>query len=203
VRLLDPLRLFRSDRLLGVGTLIVLVYGVLYIQANVTLPLAITSAGLHASVYGYVIAINGILIVVGQPLSLPLFERWPQRVALPISLALVGVGMAATGLSHATWQFAVSVIIWTVGEIGTAGSFQALIASLAPADMRGRYAGALGLAWGAADLLAPIVGASAFAHARAALWIGCLVAGGLAGVGQYWLLGKVAERTAQERVSAG
>lgn len=198
-RLLDPIRLFRSDRLLAVATLIVLVYAVLYIQANVTLPLAITSAGLHASVYGYVIAVNGILIVLGQPLSLPLFQRWPQRTLLPISLALVGIGMAATGLSHAPWQFVVSVIIWTIGEIGTAGSFQALIASLAPPDMRGRYAGALGLAWGAADLLAPLVGASAFAHARVALWIGCLAAGALAGAGQYWLLGQIAERAESRR----
>ena len=193
-RLLDPVRLFRSDRLLLVATLIVLVYSVLYIQANVTLPLAITSAGLPASVYGYVVAINGILIVIGQPLTLRLFERWPQRVVLPISLALVGMGMASTGLAHAPWTFGASVVVWTIGEIGTAGSFQALIAALAPVDMRGRYAGALGLAWGAADLIAPIVGASAFAHARTALWVGCMLAGAAAGAGQYWLLGRVAER---------
>ncbi|HJQ41505.1 MAG TPA: MFS transporter [Jatrophihabitantaceae bacterium] len=195
-RMLDPIRLFRSDRLLLVATVIVLVYAVLYIQANVTLPLAITSTGLHASVYGYVIAINGILIVVAQPFTIRLIARWPQRTVLPISLALVGVGMAATGLSHSTWQFAVTVVMWTVGEIGTAGSFQALIAALAPAGMRGRYAGALGLAWGAADLIAPILGAASFAHARTALWLGCLVAGVAAGAGQYWLLGQVERRRA-------
>jgi MFS family permease len=195
-RMLDPIRLFRTDRLLLVATLIVLIYAVLYIQVNVTLPLAITSSGLHASVFGYVIAINGILIVIGQPLTIRLLARWPQRIVLPISLSLVGAGVAATGLAHGEWQFAVTVVIWTIGEIGTAGSFQALIAALAPPDMRGRYAGALGLAWGAADLLAPLLGAAGFAHARNALWIGCLAAGIAAGIGQYWLIGQVEQRRA-------
>ena len=149
--------------------------------------------------YGYVIAINGILIVIGQPLTIRLIGRWRQRTVLPISLALFGVGMAATGLAHHPWQFAITVLMWTVGEIGTAGSFQALIAALAPADMRGRYAGALGLAWGAADLIAPILGAATFAHARTALWLGCLVAGAAAGTGQYWLLGQVERRRTVRR----
>lgn len=193
-RMLDPLRLFRRDRLLLVASLIVLVYAVLYIEVNVVLPLAITRADLPAAFYGYVIAINGVLIVVGQPLTLRLLRGWPHRIVLPSSIALVGLGVAATGLCRNRWQFALTVVVWTVGEIGTAGSFQALIAALAPIDMRGRYAGALGLAWGAADLIAPAVGAFGFAHARTALWLGCAAAGLVAGAGQYWLIGQVEQR---------
>jgi MFS family permease len=188
--------LFRTDRLLLAATVIVLIYSVLYIQVNVVLPLSITHEGLSASLYGYVIAVNGVLIVIGQPLTLRLLTRWPQRIVLPCSIALVGLGVAATGLSHSAWQFGATVVVWTVGEIGTAGSFQALIAALAPLDMRGRYAGALGLAWGAADLIAPITGSFGFAHARTALWIGCAVAGFTAAVGQYWLIGRINSRGA-------
>lgn len=193
-RLLDPLRLVRSDRLLLVAIVIMLIYGVLYIQVNVVLPLAITHQGLSASFYGYIVAINGVLIVVGQPLTLRLLRRWPQRIVLPCSLSLMGVGVASTGLSHTWWQFALTVVVWTVGEIGTAGSFQALVTALAPTDMRGRYAGALGLAWGAADLVAPLTGSFGFAHARTVLWLGCAVAGFAAGAGQYWLIGQVRAR---------
>ncbi|HEV7194149.1 MAG TPA: MFS transporter, partial [Jatrophihabitantaceae bacterium] len=193
-RLLDPVRLFRVDRLLLTATVLVLVYALLYVQVNVTLPLAITHAHLHASVYGYVIAINGVLIVIGQPLTLTLLSRWPRRFTLPGGMALVGVGVAATGLCHRPWQFAVTVAIWTIGEIGTAGSFQALIASLAPAHMRGRYAGALGLAWGASGLLGPLLGAFGFAASQAALWWSCLGAGLVAAVGQYRLLAAIEER---------
>src|SRR5579859_2023292 len=124
-RLLDPLRLLRRDRLLLVATVLVLVYAVLYLQVNITLPLAITHAGLHASTCGYVISINGILIVIGQPIAVVLLAHTPRRISLPIGLALVGGGIAATGLCTTTWQFALTVAVWTVGEIATAGSFQA------------------------------------------------------------------------------
>ena len=195
-RLLDPVRLFRTDRLLLWATVLVLVYAVVYAQVNIALPLAIRHVGLHPSIYGYVIAVNGVLIVIGQPLSLGLLDRWPRRLTLPAGVALVGAGVATTGLCHKPWQFALSVAAWTIGEIATAGSFQALIASLAPAHMRGRYAGALGLAWGASGLVAPIAGAGSFAISPVVTWIGCLVLGIAAAVGQWWLLGQVETRVA-------
>jgi MFS family permease len=193
-RLLDPVRLFRTDRLLLAATLIVLCYAVLYGQVSIGLPLAIRHAGLAPSVYGYVVAINGVLIVVGQPLTLRLLDRLPRRWTLPPGLALVGIGLAATGLCSTPWEFALTVVVWTVGEIATAGSFQALIASMAPPHMRGRYAGALGLAWGASALLAPSLGAAGFAASPAALWLGCLAAGVFSAAGQYWLLGALNRR---------
>jgi MFS family permease len=201
-RLLDPVRLFRTDRLLLAATLLVLIYAVLYLQVSIAVPLAVRHAGLAASVYGYVVAINGVLIVIGQPLTLRLLDRLPRRRTLPAGLATVGIGLAATGLCSRPWQFAVTVVIWTVGEIATAGAFQALIASLAPPHMRGRYAGALGLAWGASGLLAPLLGAGGFAASPAALWFGCLAVGLLAAGGQYWLLGALDRRLADQRAVA-
>jgi MFS family permease len=195
-RLGDPVRLLGHDRLLLGATLLVLVYAVLYAQVNVVLPLAIVHAGLGAASYGYVIALNGILIVVGQPLTLRWLNRWPRRISLPIGVSLVGIGVAATGLCHTAWQFAITVIVWTIGEIGTAGSFPALIASLAPEHMRGRYAGALGLAWGASGLVAPILGAGGYALSRPLLWISCLVVGLVAAAGQFWLLAAIDRRQA-------
>jgi hypothetical protein len=60
--------------------------------------------------------------------------------------------------------------------------------------MRGRYAGALGIAWGASGLVGPLLGASTFAYSTALLWWGCLVAGLVAAGGQYWLLGRITRR---------
>ncbi|MEO6887242.1 MAG: MFS transporter [Jatrophihabitantaceae bacterium] len=193
-RLLDPVRLFRTDRLLLIATVLVLGYAMLYVQVNVTLPLAITHAGLHASVYGYVIAINGVLIVIVAPLTLRWIGRTARRITLPGGMALVGIGVASTGLCHRPWQFAISVVIWSIGEVGTAGSFQALITSLAPVHMRGRYAGALGLAWGGSGLLAPLAGTAGFAASPTLLWTGCLLVGLLSAAGQFWLIGQIDRR---------
>jgi MFS family permease len=187
-RLADPLRMLARDRLLLAATLLTLAYAVLYIQVTVVLPLAITSSGLSASIFGYVIAINGVLIVVGQPLTISWLARLPRARTLPCGIALVTVGVAATSLCHATWQFALTVVVWSVGEIATAGSFPALVAALSPPNMRGRYAGAFGLAWGASGLLGPALGAMSFATSSVLTAIGCLALGSVAAVGQYRLL---------------
>jgi MFS family permease len=201
-RLADPIRLLRRDRLLLVAGLLLLVYAVLYVQVNVTLPLAIAHAGLSTSVYGFVIAINGVGIVILQPLTLGWLARWPRRFSLPIGMALVGLGVSLSGLCRTPWQFGASVVVWTVGEVATAGSFQALIASLAPPHMRGRYAGAVGLAWGAAGLLGPLLGAGGFALSPGLLWTGCLLAGIIAALGQYWLVGQIDRRAMSASLSS-
>lgn len=193
-RLLDPVRLLRTDRLLLAATLIMLAYAVLYGQATVLLPLSIRHAGLSASLFGYVIAINGVLIIVLQPLLIGSMLRFSRRVVLPGGLALVGVGLAATPYCDNAWQFGGTVAVWTLGEILVSGSFQATIAALAPEHMRGRYAGALGLAWGASDLLAPLLGTSSFAVSPTLTALGCVLFGAVAASGQYWLLGAIAIR---------
>lgn len=193
-RLLDPVRVLRTDPLLLAATAFALVYAIVYTQVYVTLPVAIRASGLAASVYGYVIALNGVLIVIGQPLTLRLLAGWPRRATLPAGVGLVGVGVALTGLCDRPWQFAVTVVIWTAGEIATSGTWQAIIAALAPPHMRGRYAGAVGLAWGASGLVGPPLGTSLYAVSPALLWSGCLVAGLLAAVGQYRLVGAVDAR---------
>jgi MFS family permease len=132
-----------------------------------------------------------------------MLATWPRKITLPAGVALVGAGLATTGLCHRPWQFALSVAAWTIGEIATAGSFQALIASLAPAHMRGRYAGSLGLAWGASGLVAPIAGAGSFAISPAVTWFGCLALGLLSAVGQWWLLDAVEHREAAASNQSG
>jgi MFS family permease len=187
-RLADPVRLLARDRLLLAATLLTLAYAVLYIQVNVVLPLAITHAGLSASTYGYVIAINGVLIVLGQPFTIAWLARVPRIRTLPAGIALVTLGVAATSLCTAPEEFVLTVVVWTVGEILTAGSFPALVAALSPPDMRGRYAGAFGLAWGASGLLGPAVGATGYASSHMLTAAGCLVLGCVAALGQHRLL---------------
>ncbi len=201
-RLGDPVRLLRADRLLAVATGIVLIYAVLYAQVNVVLPLAIVHAGLSPATYGFVIGANGVLIVVLQPLTLRRLAGVRQRLTLPAGIGLVGLGVAATGLCHARWQFLLTVLIWTIGEVATAGSFQALVAALAPSHMRGRYAGALGLAWGASGLLGPLLGAAGYARSPMLIWVGCLIAGTAAALGQYWLIGRIEQGRLRSDVEA-
>lgn len=179
-RIGDALR----DRLLLAITVLTLAYASVYLQATFTLPLAVHDAGLPTTVFGLIMALNGIVIVVLQPPTLPLLRRWPRDRLLAGSMALVGVGFGLTAFCRTPWQFAATVVVWTIGEIGTAGTLTAIVTDIAPVDLRGRYLGLSGLSWGAAGLAAPLLGTSVYAHGPGWLWAGCVLVGVVCGAAQ-------------------
>ena len=180
-------RLMLRDRVLLAVVALFLCYATLYGQVYVTLPLAVRAAGLGTAAYGLIMAVNGIVIVIVQPLVLTLIAQTSRVVLLPVTMLLVGGGIALSGLCHSTWAFALTVVVWTLGEIGQTTALQALVASIAPEAMRGRYMGAVGLAWGASGVLAPFGGSRLFAASPAALWLGCLLLSGVAALGLFAL----------------
>src|SRR6266700_2243809 len=133
-------------------------------------------------------AVNGVVIVLVQPLALPLLSRTRRSVLLPSSLLLVGGGIALSAVCDATWAFALTVIAWTLGEIAQTTSLQALVADIAPESMRGRYLGAVGIAWGASGVLAPFAGADVYAASPGALWLGALALSGAGAAGYVTLM---------------
>jgi MFS family permease len=154
--------------------------------------------GLSSRTFGLVIALNGILIVVGQFfLTRLLRDRRPARV-MAVSAVVMGLGFGLTALAHTPLWYAATVLVWTIGEMLNAPSNAALLAELSPATMRGRYQGAFGLSWQVASFVAPVLGGFVQQEAGpAALWLGCLALGLLAGA---WNLAAAStrERRAEE-----
>jgi MFS family permease len=184
-------RLMLRDRILLALVALFLCYATLYGQVYVTLPLAVRDAGLGTGSYGLIMAVNGIVIVIVQPLALNLIARAPRTVLLPGTILLVGGGIALSGVCNSTWAFALTVVVWTLGEIGQTTALMALVASIAPEALRGRYMGAVGLAWGASAMVAPFLGSRVYAASPTALWLGCLVLAGVAAAGLYALAARL------------
>lgn len=183
------------DPLLVALVLLTLAYATLYNQAQVAIPLAIRDHGLSPAVYGAAAAVNGILIVVLQPVLTTWLARFNRMHVLAASWTLVGAGMALTGLAHAAWQYAAVVVVWTVGEVGTAGFTAALVADLAPAEARGRYQALFGWGWSAASLTGPTLGTAVYGGlGPGATWLGCLGVGAVCGIGAMLLAGRVTQR---------
>jgi MFS family permease len=68
-------------------------------------------------------------------------------------------------------------MLWTVGEVIGFPVAAALVADLAPPELRGRYQGAFSMCWGVAFLLSPVVGGRLLTGLGApALWLACLAA---------------------------
>ncbi len=181
-------RLMLRDHVLIAVAILCLCYATLYSQVYVTLPLAVRDAGLSTSSYGLIMAVNGIVIVILQPVLLPVISRTPRIVLLPSTLLLVGGGIALSAVCNTTWAFALTVVAWTLGEIGQTTSLFALVADIAPEAMRGRYIGAVGIAWGASGVLAPFAGANVYAASPGALWLGALALSGVGAAGHIALM---------------
>ena len=155
-----------------------------YFQNSVTLPLAMLDDHLTPRDYGLVMSINGILIVAIQPFSIRWLGRFRRLRVLAFANVLLGIGFWLTRFAHAPLSYGATVIVWTLGEIATAGLLGSLIADLAPPEARGRYAAVWGSSFGLATMLAPLVGTRVYQYVGpAALWNGCLAVGLLTGLG--------------------
>lgn len=159
-----------------------------YMQMFTTFPLAMREDGFGPSSYGLVAAINGIVIVVAQPVLLPyLTRRDPLRV-LATGIVLIGAGFGVVGLTGEVWAYALPVVVWTIGEILVNTVGPSLVAALSPDHLRGRYAGVWGTTFSLAFVLAPLVGGPVLgAYGDRALWSGCAVVCAIAAAGALML----------------
>ncbi|MFI7135379.1 MDR family MFS transporter [Nonomuraea sp. NPDC050153] len=173
------------DRVMIGFTLVMLGNALVYLQTITMLPVAMTKVvGLSAGEFGLAMALNGVLIVIVQPLvSAWLGRRDPARM-FALGLSVMALGFAMTAFVETTLGLAVTIVVWTAGEVITAGIPGTVVATLAPAELRGRYSGLFGFAWSLAAVLAPLIGGPLLELGSQALWftiggVGVLSAAGM------------------------
>ena len=182
----DPgsLRDVLRDRLMVALVLSVILQSIAYSQAFYTLPLAVVHDGLGTAGYGEIIALNGILIVLLQPLLLGALGRRGRGPLLLIANVTLGLGFELTTFADTVPMHMLAVTVWTLGEILAAGQLGALVAAIAPAHLRGRYMGVYGASYGISAFLAPSIGTQTLQHlGESTLWAGVLICSVFAGVG--------------------
>jgi MFS family permease len=157
------------------------VMAVTFAQTMVTLPLALSERGLSTAVYGALISVNGLVIIVAEFWISGRTRRFAPHRVMALGALLLGGGFALTGFAGASLPLLVgTVLVWTLGEMLGSPTGQAYLAAIAPADLRGRYAGGLGLAWSVAFTIGPLLGSAALAAGGAWLWAGSLVSAAIA-----------------------
>ena len=162
-----------------------------------TLPISMSADGLSPATFGWVIAVNGLMIVAGQLFVPKLIGGHDRSRVLALATLIMGVGFGLNAFAGTAAIYALSVVIWTLGEMLQSPSNSALIAELSPAALRGRYQGVNSLSWSAGSALAPIVGGFVQQHlGSTVLWLGC------AGVGVVVAAGQLVSGPARERRAA-
>ncbi|GAA3335712.1 MFS transporter [Amorphoplanes nipponensis] len=181
-----------------VGFLLLNFFVVLVVMQHMsTLPIAMSADGLSPATFGWVIAVNGLMIVAGQLFVPKLIDGHDRTRVLALATLILGVGFGLNAFAGTVAVYALSVVIWTLGEMLQSPSNSALIAELSPAALRGRYQGVNSLSWSAGSALAPIVGGFVQQHlGSTVLWLGC------AAVGVVVAAGQLASGPARERRAA-
>jgi MFS family permease len=182
------------DRVAVASVLIVFGYAFVYLQAYSTLPLAMGHAGLPPQAYGLAMAVNGIGIVIIQPVAVGWLQRHDPSRVLAAGMGVVGVGFGLTALAGSTLAFAATVLVWTVGEVLFAAVSMAIVADLAPPHLRGRYGGLYGTAFSVAALLGPLGGSWLLGHGTWLPWLTCAVLCAASGTGALALAPAVRRR---------
>jgi MFS family permease len=174
---------------------------VVFTQFQLALPLDMNSHGQGSRAFAWLMAFNCAGVVVLQPWLAPRLQRFDGSRLLAVSAVLFGVGYGLNALvpgiaqslsalgfgSPEIWRFVLYLVgaaFWTVGEVVGFPVASALVADLAPVELRGRYQGAFSMIWGMAMTLSPVLGGLAIDQLGApALWALCLGVGVAIGVG--------------------
>jgi MFS family permease len=157
-----------------------LAVALVFVQVFSTMSLEITRSGFSPSTYGLVISLNGILIVLCELPLTTLTKRHPARRTMAFGYLLIGIGFASNALPRTVPLLALTVVLFTLGEMISMPVSGAYVADLAPEHQRGLYMGTYGLVWSLAFICGPSLGMWLFSASPLALWGTCGLLGMLA-----------------------
>jgi MFS family permease len=120
-----------------------------YMNMNTTLGVYLRNEhGTPASGYGMLLSLNAAMVVLMQFPITRRIEKYPPMLMMALGTFLYVIGFSMYGFASVYWLFVVAMVIITVGEMVVSPVSQALVASFAPEEMRGRYMAVSGFSWG-------------------------------------------------------
>ncbi len=162
-----------------------------YIATETLLPISVTTTHhLAPAAWGALMILNPLAVTIFQ-LRL---TRWtssiPASVKLGTAMPLMGVPFLLLNVDGSAPVIAIVIVLFVVGEMLWVPTSQAVVAALAPSDIRGAYMGAFGGTWSVGWALTPFLGLQVRnAYGDATMWMCVAAVGVLAGI-----LGLVAAR---------
>ncbi|MEW2391475.1 MFS transporter [Streptomyces venezuelae] len=159
----------------------ILLTDLVYRQQYSTLPVDLDRHGLGTGVYGWLLAINGgVILLLELPATLALRDRAPLRI-IGSGLLLVGAGCGVLALGTGLGTAVTMMLLLTAGEILYKTPATAYVADHAPAHVQGRFQSLYsGVSVSGVVLSAPLGGAL-YSVAPGLLWPVCAALAGVAG----------------------
>jgi MFS family permease len=130
-----------------------------YFAFEVVLPIsAVDTHGLSPAAWGFLVIINPALVTLFQLRLTKRVERFPAAPRLALAMVLMGWPFLLLSLNASIPVMALVILIFVIGEMLWIPTSQAIVAGLAPADLRGAYMGAFASTSSAGFALGPFIG---------------------------------------------
>jgi MFS family permease len=140
--------------------------------------------------YGWILTTNAAMVVLFQYAVTRITRRYSALPVMAVSGLFYAAGLAIYALSTGFAGFWVGMVVMTIGELIISPTSTALVADLAPADMRARYMGLYSLSYRVSGGVGPVLGGVLNDHVAPAAtwWFGSLAA--LLSAGGFILMGR-------------
>ena len=162
--------------LLGIVPVIIVFW-----QHQSTMPLFLVR-DLHfsTSAYGLLFTLSTLMVVTMEiPLN-SMTSHWPHRRTFVIGCSLLTLGFGALAAARTYFEVALTVAIWTFGEMILFPAMSAYVSEIAPEGRLGEYMGFYAMGFNFALMAAPSLGTFALDHyGPTILWLSMLGIGSL------------------------
>jgi predicted MFS family arabinose efflux permease len=149
----------RRDRAFLVFLVSMVLANLVYFAFEVVLPIsAVDSHGLSPAAWGFLVVINPALVTLFQLRLTRRVERFPAAPKLALAMLLMGWPFLLLSVNASIAVMAFVILIFVIGEMLWIPTSQAIVAGLAPADLRGAYMGAFASTSSAGFALGPFIG---------------------------------------------
>lgn len=132
-----------------------------YVAYETVLPISLVSShGLSASTWGFLVIVNPITVTLFQLRLTRRVERYSPVPRLVIAMLLMGLPFLFLSVSASIPVVAALIFVFVIGEMLWVPTSQAIVARLSPPDLRGAYMGAFSSTGSIAFAVAPLLGLS-------------------------------------------
>jgi predicted MFS family arabinose efflux permease len=158
---------------------IIVIWGVIFFQLIATFPLYMREVyGLAEDRIGQLIIINTFMIITLEMLLIHWIGKRPLTRFIALSFFLTGLGFALMPLGRSFLFAALTVAVWTTGEMLSMPLLGSMIAVRAGPGSQGRYMGLFTFSFSVSMIIGPMIGTAVYGtYGPAVLWFGCGVLG--------------------------
>lgn len=155
-----------------------------YIATETLLPISVTTTHhLAPAAWGIIMIVNPLAVTVFQ-LRL---TRWTHAIRaswkLGVAMPLMGVPFLLLNWNGSVLVIVLVIFLFVIGEMLWVPTSQAVVAALAPSDIRGAYMGVFGGTWSVGWALTPFLGLQVrSAYGDATMWMCVAAVGVIAGI---------------------